>query len=124
MIPDRGHGSKRRDGFRRRLTLRLFLSPGGFLERRRFLISSLAASLLALADGSSARSFARSPPIRDYSFNQTFRQIALIIFSPDQSPCRACLPAGGTLMMTFGCSPASVQSSLDEVFVYGAERPV
>src|ERR1700733_14015463 len=77
MIPDRGHGSKRRDGTARRLTLRQFLSPGGFLERRRFLISSLAASLLALADGSNSLSFASSAPVRDYSFDRTISRKVL-----------------------------------------------
>src|SRR5580693_1891322 len=77
MIPDRGHGSKRRDAFPPRLILRQFLAPGGFLERRRFLTSSLAASLLALADGSSSRSFASSPPIRDYSFDRTISRNVL-----------------------------------------------
>src|SRR3984957_17223535 len=77
MIPDRGHGSKRRDGFPPRLTLRQFLSPGGFLEKRRFLISSLAASFLAVADGSSSLSFASAPPIRDYSFDRTISRNVL-----------------------------------------------
>src|SRR6202451_1752168 len=85
MIPDRGHGSKRRDAFRRtqlpetalRLTDIQLLSPGGFLERRRFLISSLAASLLALADESNSLSFASSAPIRNYSFDRSISRKVL-----------------------------------------------
>jgi hypothetical protein len=46
------------------------------LERRAFLTSSLAASLLALADGSSSLSFA-APPIRDYSFDRTISRNVL-----------------------------------------------
>jgi hypothetical protein len=77
MIPDHGHGSKRRDAFRRRLTLRQLLSPGGFLERRRFLTSSLAASFLAWADGSNSVSFASSASIRNYSFDRTISRNVL-----------------------------------------------
>jgi hypothetical protein len=60
------------------------------LERRTFLISSLTASLLALADGSSSLSFASSarqnspassakaaPPIRDYYFDRTISRNVL-----------------------------------------------
>jgi hypothetical protein len=69
-------------------------SPGGLLERRTFLTSSIAASLLALADGSSSRLFASSaqqnspvssgrpakhpaPPIRDYYFDRTISRNVL-----------------------------------------------
>src|SRR3984885_2836687 len=50
---------------------------GGFLERRTFLTSSLAAALLALADGSRSISFAASAPIRDYSFDRTISRNVL-----------------------------------------------
>src|SRR5271156_1261212 len=49
--------------------------PGGSLQRRTFLTSSLAASLIALADGSSSLSFATSG--RNYYFDRTISRNVL-----------------------------------------------
>ncbi len=47
------------------------------MERRLFPTSSLAASLLALADGTSSLSFAGAQPMRGYYFDRTISRSVL-----------------------------------------------